>query len=130
MKKIQLTPTLDKLPEATAFFEDTLSAADVPMKAVARVNIAVDEIFSNIAQYSGASSVTLGCALSEGKATLRFSDNGRPYDPTEKPDPDTTLSAEERDIGGLGIFMVKKIMDEVSYEYTDGLNILTLVITV
>ena len=130
MKKIQLTPTLDKLPEATAFFEDTLSAADVPMKAVARVNIAVDEIFSNIAQYSGASSVTLGCALSEGKATLRFSDNGRPYDPTGKPDPDTTLSAEERDIGGLGIFMVKKIMDEVSYEYTDGLNILTLVITV
>ena len=130
MKKIQLTPTLDKLPEATAFFEDTLSAADVPMKAIARVNIAVDEIFSNIAQYSGASSVTLGCALSEGKATLRFSDNGRPYDPTEKPDPDTTLSAEERDIGGLGIFMVKKIMDEVSYEYTDGLNILTLVITV
>ena len=130
MKKIQLAPTLDKLPEATAFFEDTLSAADVPMKAVARVNIAVDEIFSNIAQYSGASSVTLGCALSEGKATLRFSDNGRPYDPTEKPDPDTTLSAEERDIGGLGIFMVKKIMDEVSYEYTDGLNILTLAITV
>ena len=72
----------------------------------------------------------MGCALSEGKATLRFSDNGRPYDPTEKPDPDTTLSAEDRDIGGLGIFMVKKIMDEVSYEYTDGLNILTLVITV
>ncbi len=93
-------------------------------------DIAVDEIFSNIAQYSGASSVTLGCALSDGKATLRFSDNGRPYDPTGKPDPDTTLSAEERDIGGLGIFMVKKIMDEVSYEYTDGLNILTLAITV
>ncbi len=130
MKKIQLTPVLDKLPEATAFFEDTLSASNVPAKVVTRVNIAVDEIFSNIARYSGASCVTLGCALSEGKVTLRFSDNGRPYDPTGRPDPDTTLSAEERDIGGLGIFMVKKAMDQVSYEYTDGLNILTLVITV
>ena len=127
MKKVNLVPTLDKLPEAVAFFEDTLSGADVPMKVIARVNVAVDEIFSNIARYSGATSVTLGCALADGRVTLRFSDNGRPYDPTGKPDPDTTLSAEERDIGGLGIFMVKKTMDDVSYEYTDGLNILTLV---
>ena len=127
MKKVNLVPTLDKLPEAVAFFEDTLSGADVPMKVIARVNVAVDEVFSNIARYSGATSVTLGCALADGRVTLRFSDNGRPYDPTGKPDPDTTLSAEERDIGGLGIFMVKKTMDDVSYEYTDGLNILTLV---
>lgn len=127
MKKVNLVPTLDKLPEAVAFFEDTLSGADVPMKVIARVNVAVDEIFSNIARYSGATSVTLGCALADGRVTLRFSDNGRPYDPIGKPDPDTTLSAEERDIGGLGIFMVKKTMDDVSYEYTDGLNILTLV---
>ena len=58
--------------------------------------------------------------------TLRFVDNGRPYDPTQQADPDTTLDAEERDIGGLGIFMVKKSMDRVSYEYADGFNILTL----
>ena len=91
------------------------------------MNVAVDEIFSNIARYSGATAATLGCSLADGRMTLRFSDNGRPYDPTGKPDPDTTLSAEERDVGGLGIFMVKKIMDEVTYEYVDGLNILTLV---
>lgn len=127
MKKIGIAPTLDKLPEATSFFEDILSAADAPMKVIAQVNVAVDEIFSNIARYSGATAATLGCALADGRITLRFSDNGRPYDPTGKPDPDTTLSAEERDIGGLGIFMVKKIMDEVTYEYVDGLNILTLV---
>ena len=127
MKKISIAPTLDKLPEATSFFEDILSAADAPMKVIAQVNVAVDEIFSNIARYSGATAATLGCALADGRITLRFSDNGRPYDPTGKPDPDTTLSAEERDIGGLGIFMVKKIMDEVTYEYVDGLNILTLV---
>ena len=127
MKKIGIAPTLDKLPEATGFFEDILSAANAPMKVIAQVNVAVDEIFSNIARYSGATAATLGCSLADGRMTLRFSDNGRPYDPTGKPDPDTTLSAEERDIGGLGIFMVKKIMDEVAYEYVDGLNILTLV---
>ena len=127
MKKIGIAPTLDKLPEATGFFEDILSAANAPAKVIAQVNVAVDEIFSNIAHYSGATVATLGCSLADGRVTLRFSDNGRPYDPTGKPDPDTTLSAEERDIGGLGIFMVKKIMDEVTYEYTDGLNILTLV---
>ena len=127
MKKIGIAPTLDKLPEATGFFEDILSAANAPMKVIAQVNVAVDEIFSNIARYSGATAATLGCSLADGRITLRFSDNGRPYDPTGKPDPDTTLSAEERDIGGLGIFMVKKIMDEVTYEYVDGLNILTLV---
>ena len=127
MKKIGIAPTLDKLPEATGFFEDILSAANAPMKVIAQVNVAVDEIFSNIARYSGATAATLGCSLADGRMTLRFSDNGRPYDPTGKPDPDTTLSAEERDIGGLGIFTVKKIMDEVTYEYVDGLNILTLV---
>ena len=69
----------------------------------------------------------LGCSLKDGRATLRFSDNGRPYDHPEKPDPDTTQSAEEREVGGLGIFMVKKLMDEVTYEYAAGSNILTLV---
>ena len=71
--------------------------------------------------------VDFNVPLKDGKVTLRFSDNGRPYDPTEKPDPDTTQSAEEREVGGLGIFMVKKLMDEVTYEYADGSNILTLV---
>ena len=127
MKKINLAPTLEQLPQATDFFEGILAEAGASMKAIAQVNVAVDEIFSNIARYSGATGVVLGCSLKDGRATLRFSDNGRPYDPTEKPDPDTTQSAEEREVGGLGIFMVKKLMDEVTYEYADGSNILTLV---
>ena len=127
MKKISMTPSLDKMEDATAFFEDILSVAEAPMKTIAQVNVAVDEIFSNIVHYSGASSVTLGCKVEENQIILRFSDNGRPYNPIEKDDPDITLSVEEREIGGLGIFMVKKMMDEVSYEYTDGLNILTLI---
>ncbi len=127
MKKISVFPSLSELPAATAFFEEQITAAGVSQKLVAQVNMAVDEIFSNIARYSGATLASLGCRVSDGEIVLRFSDNGRPYDPTEKPDPDTTLSAEERELGGLGIFMVKKTMDEMHYEYSDGLNILTLI---
>lgn len=58
--------------------------------------------------------------------SITFSDSGKPYNPLEKPDPDVTLSAEERSIGGLGIFMVKKSMDDMRYEYKDGQNILTI----
>ena len=89
--------------------------------------MAIDEIYSNIARYSGATEARIGCNVSGGRITLRFMDNGSPYDPTEKEDPDTTLSAEEREIGGLGIFMVKKIMDDVTYDYKGCFNILTLV---
>lgn len=126
MKKLKLSPSLESIDQVTAFVEQELEAADVPMKTMVQMNIAVDEIYSNIARYSGASDATVGVCVEAGCVTLRFADNGQPYDPTEKPDPDIALSAEERDIGGLGIFMVKKSMDTVEYEYHDGLNILTL----
>lgn len=126
MKKISVPPQLGRIDTVTAFFEECLAEQDAPMKVVSQINIAVDEIFSNIARYSGATSVSVGCEAEKDHVVLRFADNGRPYDPTEKADPDITLSAEKRDIGGLGIFMVKKTMDEVVYEYTDGWNILTI----
>ena len=126
MKKLSLVPSPEAVPTALAFFEAQLAAADVSPKLSAQISVAVDEVFSNIARYSGATLATLGCQFTDKEITLRFSDNGRPYDPTETPDPDTTLSAEEREPGGLGIFIVKKSMDEMHYEYTDGLNILTL----
>ena len=126
MKKRKLTPSLESMDQVTAFVEQELEASEVSMKVIAQMNIAVDEIFSNISRYSGASDATVGVSVEAGCITLRFADNGRPYNPTEKPDPDITLPAEERDIGGLGIYMVKKSMDRVVYEYRDGLNILTL----
>ena len=127
MKKISITPSIEELPNAVSFFEEELESAEISPKIIAQVNVAVDEIFSNIAHYSGATLATLGCRISVDEIVMRFSDNGRPYDPTGKPDPDISLSAEERETGGLGIFMVKKTMNEMNYEYTDGLNILTLV---
>ena len=127
MKKISITPSIEELPNAVSFFEEELESAEISPKIIAQVNVAVDEIFSNIAHYSGAALAILGCRISADEIVMRFSDNGRPYDPTGKPDPDISLSAEERETGGLGIFMVKKTMNEMNYEYTDGLNILTLV---
>ena len=70
--------------------------------------------------------VTIECIVTNEMITLIFTDNGMPYNPTGNADPDMTLSAEERSIGGLGIYMVKKTMDEVHYEYRDGNNILTI----
>ncbi|MEG1845198.1 MAG: SpoIIE family protein phosphatase, partial [Clostridia bacterium] len=126
MKKLRLTPSLDSIEQVTAFLDQTLEAAEVPMKIIAQMDIAADEIFSNIARYSGASDATIGISIEDGVIQLRFADNGLPYDPTKKSDPDISLTAEERSIGGLGLYMVKKSMDEMLYEYHDGLNILHL----
>lgn len=125
-QKITLVPEAGAQDKATAFVEERLDEGGIPFKAVAQVNIAVDEIFSNIILYSGAKEASISVGLDNGTVTVVFSDDGTPYDPTAKPDPDITLSAEERKIGGLGIFMVKKIMDSVVYEYRGGKNILTL----
>ena len=126
MKKRSVEPSLDQIGAVSEFFEGELAAHQAPAKVIAQVNVAIDEIFSNIARYSGATSATVGCEVEAGRAVLRFTDNGRPYDPTQQADPDTTLGAEEREIGGLGIFMVKKTMDRIAYSYSDGINVLTI----
>lgn len=126
MKKIKVKPTSDTTNEVTAFVEDELTALEVPFKTISQINIAIDEIFSNIVLYSKASYATVGVEAQVGVITLRFADNGLKYNPIAQADPNVKLSAEEREIGGLGIFMVKKLMDEVDYEYKDGLNILML----
>lgn len=98
----------------------------MPLKIVTQVKIAADEIFSSIARYSGANAAAAACKVLENRVIIRFSDDGVPYDPTARPEPDTSLSAEEREIGSLGIYIVKKSMDRVSYAYLDGQNTLTI----
>ena len=126
MRKMGLRPELAQLEQATAFFENILTEHNAPRRVVEQMKVVTDEIFSNIVFYSGATAVTLGCEAGEGYARLRFSDNGRPYDPTQKPDPDVTLPPEEREAGGMGIYIVRKLTDGLSYYYADGLNVLTL----
>ncbi len=125
-KEITVKPSGEAVAEVTEFVESILSENDIPFKTIAQVNVAIDEIFSNIALYSGASSATVTCILNSDNIEIEFSDNGKPYDPTKSKDPDTSLSADEREIGGLGIFMVRKTMDDISYVYRDNKNILTI----
>ena len=126
-----LEAVLENLAEVQSFVEEHLEAADCPMKAKMQIGVAVEEIFVNIANYAyapGKGNATVRVEVSEDPVavTITFVDNGVPYDPMTKQDPDVTLSAAEREIGGLGIFMTKKIMDDISYEYKDGQNILKL----
>ena len=131
MKELEIEALSENLPQVLAFVDEQLEAADCPMKIQIQIDIAVEEIFVNIAHYvyapeTGKAMVRIETLADPPSVDITFIDNGVPYDPLAKADPDITLSAEERQIGGLGIFMVKKSMDDVKYEYLDGHNILTL----
>ena len=131
MKEITLAATLENLPSVQAFIEGELESCGCPMRAMMQISVAVEEIYVNIAHYAYHPSVgeaTVRCAVGGEplQVTIQFLDSGKPFDPLKKRDADITLSAEEREIGGLGILMVKKSMDDVQYQYKDGCNILTL----
>lgn len=124
---IVLRPDLqDSMRKALEFVEEALTQADVSQKIIMKMNIVVDEIFSNIIQYSEADEAEIECSVNDENITLVFTDNGKPYNPLDAKEPDTALAAEDRKIGGLGIFMVKKSMDNVTYTYQSNRNILTL----
>ncbi|MBQ6803890.1 MAG: ATP-binding protein [Clostridia bacterium] len=131
MKELTLAATVENIGVVTDFVGERLEKMNCPMKIQTQINIAIDEIFGNIAHYA--------YTPETGKATVRveidddplsvivtFIDGGVPYNPLEEAEPDITLSAEERSLGGLGIFMVKKSMDEMTYRHENGKNILSI----
>ncbi len=131
MNQLTLPATIDNIPTAVDFVNQQLELFDCPMNVQVKIELAVDEIFCNIASYAyapGTGDATISVDLEENPRAviITFIDRGIPYNPLEKDDPDVTLSAQERKIGGLGIYLVKKSMDDVIYEYTDGQNILHL----
>ena len=130
-KIIQVEAVKENLLEVLGSVEEYYEEVGCPIKTQMQINIAVEEIFVNIASYAyapetGSVRIRLQAAKDPARALITFEDSGVPYDPLAKEDPDVTLSAEERKIGGLGIYMVKQSMDHVRYEYKDGKNILTL----
>ena len=128
MKELRIAAKTENLPVVLGFVNKSLQERGCPMKLQTRIAIAVEEVFVNIAHYA--------YNLGEGEAVLRlsdvgdvvieFEDSGVPYNPLLRQDPDITAGAEERQVGGLGIYMVKNIMDTVEYRYEGGKNILTL----
>ena len=122
----------DALSEVLGFVEETLESYECSMKNQTAICVAIEEVFVNVASYAygeGSGDVTLDIGFDEANrdVTFRLIDQGVPFDPLKKPDPDITLAIEERQVGGLGIFIVKKTMDTVHYAYEDGKNILTMI---
>lgn len=131
MKELSLNAVIENIDTVTDFVNEQLEQYDCPAKAQMQIDIAIDELFSNIARYAynpdvGPATVRVEVVEDPLSVVITFIDHGKPYDPLSTEDPDITLSAEERQIGGLGIYMVKKSMDEIAYEYKDGQNILRI----
>lgn len=131
MKELTIAATVENIGTVAEFVNEQLEALDCPMRAQMQIDIAIDELFGNIAHYAytpdvGDATVRVEVTGEPLAVIITFIDGGVPYDPLKTADPDITLSAEERQIGGLGIYMVKKSMDEITYEYKDGKNILSI----
>lgn len=133
-KELEITALVENLPNVLEFVVEQLEANDCSMKNQLQIEVAVEELFVNIAHYAYAPDTgtakiiveTTDTAQTAPAVNITFMDKGMPFDPLAKQDPDVSLSADKRKIGGLGIYMVKKSMDNVSYEYSDGYNILTI----
>ena len=123
---------VEALSDVLGFVDQTLESCECPMKIQMAICVAIEEVFVNVAHYAygdgdGDMSLGIGFDPESREITFRMTDKGTPFDPLQKPDPDITLSAEDREIGGLGIFITKKTMDTVSYAYENGENVLTMI---
>ncbi len=129
MKELNVIANVDNIDQVMEFVVGEIEQFDCSMKVQTQIETAVEELFMNIANYAynpdeGPATVRVEVEKEPPAISITFIDEGVPYDPLAKADPDVTLSAEEREIGGLGIFMVKESMDNIDYEYKDGKNIL------
>jgi len=132
MKELNIRAAVENLDTVMDFVNTELEESGCHLKLQTQIGIAVEEILVNIANYaykpdepSDNGNVTVRIAVGD-EVTIEFEDNGVPYNPLKNEDPDISASAQERNVGGLGIYMVKKIMDSVEYRHTDGKNILVI----
>ena len=131
IEQLTIDAKTDNLEQVLDFVNEQIELCECSMKIQIQIDIAVEEIFVNIANYAyqdkvGKAQVQIEIKEDPLSIYITFIDSGIPYDPLAKADPDTSLKAEDRAIGGLGIFMVKKSMDNVSYQYKNGQNMLTI----
>ena len=125
---ITLKADIDSIKHVQNFVQVLTQKLSIVSKTANKANIVADEIYSNIVNYSGAKNASVSCRVDDGKLYMTFTDDGIPYNPLDAENPDITASAEQREIGGLGIFMVKKMTESMEYAYEDNKNILKLVI--
>ena len=131
MNKLTVPAKIENLQKVMDFLGDQLDSVDYVMKARLQLELSIEEAYVNIVNYAYGSAegeVIIYCDVDESplKVTMQFVDYGVPYNPLKNGDPDISLDAEEKEIGGLGIFLIKKNVDDISYEYCNGKNILTI----
>ena len=131
MRELKIEAKTENLSEVLAFVDGQLEAQGCPMKAQMQIDLVIEELFVNIARYAyapgtGTAEIQMEVSKDASLVTITMIDRGRPYNPLAKHDPDIALSAEDRQIGGLGIYLVKKNVDEIGYLRRDGQNILTV----
>lgn len=129
--EITVPAELERLKDVNDFIVEKLNELDCSPRAQIQLEIAIEEIFVNIANYAynpiiGKATVRMDVDEEANTVSLQFEDEGTPYNPLAREDPDITLGVEERGVGGLGIYMTKKSMDDVGYSYKDGKNILVI----
>lgn len=129
-KEITVKASLDNLDKVLGFVEEYLESAGCPMKIAMKITVCVEEVFVNVASYAydgeeGDCTIQLDSEDSgeNGNIGITIVDSGKAFNPLEQKDPDITLSADERNIGGLGIFMVKNTMDRIIYDYKEEKNV-------
>lgn len=134
MQQLDIIAEKSNLPQVLAFVDGQLENHNCPAKFITQIDLAVEEVFTNISSYAydpdvGIASVQVDITDEPFSVKISFIDSGSPYDPLAKPDPDVKVPLKQRRKGGLGIYLVKKSMDDVKYEYKNGQNILTFIKT-
>lgn len=122
---------VQEVPLLATFIDTICEENAMDMEMSMNINLAVEEAVVNVMNYAyqegTVGEVRIDASVTDGLLTITIADSGTPFDPTGKEDPDINLPAEERSIGGLGILLVRQFMDIVTYQHTDGKNVLTLV---
>ena len=131
MKELTIEAKIENIGIVTDFLDEVLDELGCPMKAHMQIAVALDELFTNISHYSyapatGNATIQIEADKDNSNVTVTLIDSGIPFNPLSRKEPDTTLSADKREIGGLGIFLVRKTMDDISYEYSNKQNIVRI----
>ncbi len=129
IKEFEFEARIENIPALTKEVDTILEEAGCGLKAMMQIDVALDEIFSNIAKFAyapGTGKAVVRVETGDGMVQITFIDSGIPFDPLAEADPDISAKAEKRTVGGLGIYLVKKTMDKVKYKYHNGKNILTI----
>ncbi|MDD2380339.1 MAG: ATP-binding protein [Mariniphaga sp.] len=133
-KRLIIKNNISELERLVAFLESLQNEWNIPASTIPSINLALEEALTNVIFYAfendDEQEIKLDFKLNNNQLTMIISDNGKPYDPTTKTDPDINLSVKDRPVGGLGIFLIKQLMDEVSYQRKGNLNQLTLMIQI